>query len=261
VTTDRRIGDDDLHAAADDLLPDSRQAELEAHIAANPADAARIAFYRQVNNELHLAHDPVLNESVPDRLLTKPRRRPVWRIAVRAAAVVALLAMGAAGGWYGRDFANLNGDRQSPPLTDLAASAYMTYVAEMRHPVEVPSEQRAHLQQWLSKRLHQEVQVPLLSEVGYEFLGGRLLPAGDGVAGQLMYENAEGNRVTLYFRRAVADRDSQFRYVIEDGLSTFYWQDDKFEYALSSELSREQLLAVCNEVYAQLNPSAPGGAW
>lgn len=261
MTTDRRVSDDDLHAVADNQLPDSRQTELKAHLATSPADTARVAFYRHVNSALHLAHDSVLKEPVPDHMLMRPRRRPAWPIAGRAAAVVALLAIGAAGGWLGRDLASSSGDRQSPPLTALAASAYLTYVAEMRHPVEVPGEERAHLQQWLSKRLHQDVQVPLLSAVDYEFLGGRLLPAGDGVAGQLMYQNAGGNRVTLYFRRAVADRDSQFRYVVEDGLSTFYWQDDKFEYALSSELSRDQLLAVCNEVYAQLNPSAAGSAW
>lgn len=261
MTTERPISDDELHAAADGLLSESRQADLEAHIAAHPGDGSRVAFYRQINSDLHTAYDPVLNEPVPDRMLIGPRGQPAWRIIGRAAAVIALILAGAAGGWYGRDLAQSDGERDSAQLVALAANAYTAYVAEMRHPVEVPAEQRTHLELWLSKRLDHQVQVPILMAVGYEFLGGRLLPAGDGVAGQLMYQNAEGNRVTLYFRRGAEERDSQFRYIAEDGLSTFYWQDDKFEYALSSELSREQLLAVCNEVYAQLNPSGSAGAW
>ncbi|MGH6933206.1 MAG: anti-sigma factor family protein [Dongiaceae bacterium] len=261
MTAGRQIHDDDLHAAADGLLPESRQRELEAHLAANPDHGARISFYRQVNSALHATYDAVLREPVPDRMLTRPRGRPIWRLVGRAAAAVVLIAMGAAGGWYGRDLAPPDAERDSAQLAALAASAYTAYVAEMRHPVEVPAEQLTHLEQWLSKRLDHQVQVPILAAVGYDFLGGRLLPAGIGVAGQLMYQNAEGNRVTLYFRRGSDERDSQFRYVAEDGLSTFYWRDDKFEYALSSELSRDQLLAVCNEVYAQLNPGGPAVDW
>jgi anti-sigma factor RsiW len=258
---ERQISDDELHAAADGLLPEARQEDLAAHVAAHPADGLRIAFYRQINGDLHATYDPVLNEPVPDRMLMKPPARTAWRVAGRAAAAVALILMGAAGGWYGRDLARSDGGQASTELAALAASAYTTYVAEMRHPVEVPAGQQADLEKWLSKRLDRPVQVPILTTVGYEFLGGRLLPAGGGVAGQLMYQNSEGNRVTLYFRRGAADRDSQFRYVSDDGLSTFYWWDDKFEYALSSELPREQLLAVCNEVYAQLNPSGSSEGW
>ena len=261
MTPERPISDDDLHAAADGLLPDSRQADLEAHIAANPADGSRVAFYRQVNAELHAAFDNVLDEAVPERMLIKSRRAPAWQVTGRAAAAILLIGIGVGGGWYGHEWTAVQDGPNTPQLAALAASAYTAYVADMRHPVEVAADQRPHLEQWLSKRLDHQVRVPDLTAVDYEFLGGRLLPAGDGVAGQLMYQNGGGNRVTLYFRRGTAERDSQFRYVADNGLSTFYWRDDNFEYALSSELSREQLLTICGEVYAQLNPGGPKVEW
>jgi anti-sigma factor RsiW len=147
-------------------------------------------------------------------------------------------------------------DTAPPSFADMAVKAHAVYTAEVRHAVQVPASDEAHLTQWLSKRLDEPVRVPKLSRVGYEFIGGSLLPADQGVAAQLMYQNEAGNRVTLYFKR---DRDSStaFRYLAEGDLSTFYWRDGDFVYALTGELPRAQLLPVCNEVYEQLNPGAP----
>jgi anti-sigma factor RsiW len=103
--------------------------------------------------------------------------------------------------------------------------------------------------------------VPELSAIGYEFMGGRLLPSGHGVAGQFMYQNASGNRVTLYFKPAGVQRDSAFRFIAAEGISVWYWNDGKLAYAVASELPREQLRAICNEVYSKLNPDAGPVEW
>ena len=117
-----------------------------------------------------------------------------------------------------------------------------------------------HLQKWLSNRLQNNVTIPDLRKVGYEFLGGRLLPAGKGLAAQFMYENNGGNRVTLYFAPGGA-ANTAFRYVQTDGLSMYYWRDAHFTYALSSELPRETLEQICEAVYGQINPGAPAEEW
>jgi anti-sigma factor RsiW len=252
------INDDDLHALADGVLPEDRVAEVEAHLAAVPADAARVAFYRRLNNDIHALFDPVLNEPVPPRLLATPyARRRAWPL--QAAAAVVLLAVGLAGGWFMHE---RMAAQELPVLAfaDRAAQAHLTYVAEVRHPVEVAAAEEDHLQKWLSKRLQNNVSIPDLRAVGYEFLGGRLLPAGNGVAAQLMYQNSGGNRATLYFTRG-ADSDTSFRYVQEEGLSIFYWRDAHFTYALASELPREDLEKICNAVYSQINPGAPAEVW
>jgi anti-sigma factor RsiW len=253
------VTDDDLHAAADGRLPPERQTEIEAAIAADTAAAAQIAFYRRVNAGLHAAYDVVLSEPVPDRLRMPPRRRH-WRAAVGAAAAVALLAAGTAGGWLAHEWSE-DYERPALALADLAAEAHAVYAAQVRHPVEVPAAEKDHLQRWLSKSLDRPVQVPDLSAVAYEFIGGRLLPADRGVAGQLMYQNTAGSRVTLYFRPASDPRGTAFRFVPIEGISVFYWHDEKLAYALAAELPREQLRAICNEVYARLNPGGGPMDW
>lgn len=252
------INDDNLHAAADDRLPAERRAEIDAVIAGDADAAARVAFYRRVNAGLHAAYDVVLSEPVPERLRRPQRRRRL--AAFRAAAAVALLAAGAAGGWLAHEWSE-DYERPALSLADLAAEAHAIYAAQVRHPVEVPAVEKDHLQSWLSKNLDRPVQVPDLSAVGYEFIGGRLLPADRGVAGQLMYQNAAGNRVTLYFKPAVDPRGTAFRFVPIENISVFYWHDGTLAYALAAELPREQLRTICNEVYARLNPGGGPMEW
>lgn len=258
MTTEHRFSDDDLHAAADGRLPPERQAEIESVIAGDSDATARVGFYRRLNAELHAAFDFMLSEPVPDRL-TAPRRS-ARRILIRVAAAVALFAAGGIGGWLARDLADRY-ERPAQALADLAAEAHAVYAAQVRHPVEVPASEKDHLQTWLSKSLDRPVQVPELSAVAYEFIGGRLLPSDHGVAGQLMYQNDAGNRVTLYFRPAADKRGTAFRFVPVEGISVFYWHDENLAYALAGELPREQLKAICNEVYAQLNPDAGPAEW
>ena len=46
--------------------------------------------------------------------------------------------------------------------------------------------------------------------------------------------------------------ETGFRYVGEDGISVFYWIDERCGYALSGQLDRGQLLAISRLVYGQL---------
>lgn len=257
---DPALDDAELHEAADGRLTPARLAALEARLAGDPEAAARLAFYRSLNEALHRLYDPVLDEPHAPPVLP-PRRR--WGpLLARAAAVAALLVLGAGGGWLARDrLADGPVALAGIDLPRLAAGAHLVYTAEIRHPVEVGAEQEAHLVQWLSKRLGAEVRAPHLGELGYRLMGGRLLPAGAGAAGQFMYENPAGVRITLFLVSRPSGDDSAFRYVEEDGISVFYWRDEGFGYALSAELPREALLAICNEVYRQFSPDAPGSSW
>lgn len=259
MTAEHPISDDDLHAAADGRLPPERQAKVEAAIVGSPDAAARVGFYRRLNAELHAGYDFMLNEPVPERLTTRPRRRG-WQALARAAAAVILLAAGAAGGWFAHDWTG-EYDPQAQTLAEQAADAHLIYASQVSRPVEVPATETEQLLAWLSKNLDRRVGVPDLSAIGYKFLGGRLLPAGHNIAGQYMFQNVAGTRVTLYFTPAVDQRDSAFRFIPVDGVSVFYWHDDNFAYALASEVSREQLKAICSEVYGQLNPNAGPVEW
>lgn len=259
MTAERPISDDDLHAAADGRLPPERQVAVDAAIAGSADAAARVGFYRHLNAALHTGYDFMLSEPVPERLAARRRRRS-WQALARVVAAVALLAAGAAGGWLARDLTG-GYEQQAEALADLAAEAHVVYASQVSNPVEIPKAETDHLLALLSKNLERPVRVPDLSAIGYDFLGGRLLPSGRNRAGQLMYQNVAGNRVTLYFIAAVDQRDSAFRFIPVESVSVYYWHDDDFAYALASELPREQLKAICSEVYSQLNPHAGPVKW
>lgn len=255
MTREPTIRDSELHAAADGQLAAEKRAALAAHLAADESAAAQVDFYRRLNDALHRLYDPVLDEPLPAAL---PRRRQVMPALGRVAALLLMLLVGLGGGWLARD--RLGGEVTPAAEADLpylAASAHQVYVAEVRHPVEVGGDEEEHLVRWLSKRLGADVRAPDMTGFGYKLVGGRLLPAGDGVAGQFMYENPAGLRLTLFLVSGPARDETAFRFVEKDGVSVFYWRDAGFGYALSARLPREALLKLCTAMYAQLEPDRP----
>src|SRR5205085_7583035 len=116
----------------------------------------------------------------------------------------ALAAFGAGGGvgWVAHGAAAAPSAFQS--FTVDALDAHRLYVVEVRHPVEVPGSERAHLQAWLTKRCGWDVRAPELAAAGLKLVGGRLLPGPSGPASFLMYETASGERFTIYTARVAA---------------------------------------------------------
>lgn len=249
-----RVAEADLHAYVDGVLAEGRRAEVEAQLDANPDDAAKVADYAAQLRALRQLFDGVLDEPVPESLLRRSGARPTagatgWRIA----AALGWLALGAALGWT---------LKPAPPNAQLAAGmpkeaavAHAVYAREVRHPVEVAAAEEQHLVSWLSKRLGGSVRAPKLDGLGYGLVGGRLLPSGQGAAAQFMYENAHGDRLTLYVRkRSKAQEDTAFRFAQEGKVAVFYWIERDFGYALSGETDRERLRALARAVYEQLTP-------
>ena len=256
--TTQAISEAQLHALADGVLPEDQRAAVDAHLRAHPDDAARVEAWRAQNRQLRALFDPVLDDAVPPALLqaaAPPAANGAWRRhAMQAAAAVVLVLAGGAGGWLLRG-ADAPAASASPlSLARSAAIAHAVYTPEVRHPVEVGAEQEAHLVQWLSKRLGSTLQPPALAPLGYQLIGGRLLPGdGDGPVAQFMYEDGGGKRLTLYVAKERAGKqETAFRYTQEKDLGVFYWIDGQLGYALSASLPKQELGKIANAVYAQL---------
>jgi anti-sigma factor RsiW len=84
-------------------------------------------------------------------------------------------------------------------------------------------------------------------------MGGRLLPAEDGPAAQFMYENGNGERLTLYLRTGVGG-ETAFRYNEDGGIGAFFWSDEGFGYAIAAKADRDLLLRIAEIVYQQTSP-------
>src|ERR1700744_962712 len=204
------VTEDELHAYVDNELPAERRGDVEAWLATHPDDAERVQSWRAMAEALHARYDSVADEVVPKRLEIERlvRRARHWIYGAMAAALVAFICGGAVG-WLARGVAASPSAFQN--LTLDALDAHRLYVVEVRHPVEVPGDERAHLQLWLTKRCGWDVLAPELGATGLKLVGGRLLPGPTGPASFLMYESASGERFTVYTAKA-ATETTQMRY-------------------------------------------------
>jgi anti-sigma factor RsiW len=244
------VTEDELHAYVDNELPAERRGDVEAWLAGHPDDAARVQSWRAMAEALHARYDSVADEAVPkrleiERLVRQPRKLVYGAI---AATLVAFIAGGGVG-WLA------HGASASPPafqnLTVDALDAHRLYVVEVRHPVEVPGSERAHLQQWLTKRCGWIVRAPELDATGLKLVGGRLLPGPDGPASFLMYESASGERFTLYASRAKIVT-AQMRYTAAENSGAMYWSEDNVGYVLSGPTDKDRLNQIARLVYDQM---------
>lgn len=244
------VREDDLHAYVDGALPAERRLEVEAWLAAHPSDAERVRDWLAQNRALHGAFDPVLNEALPVSLVQTARRAP-RRVPYRAlAAGLALLASGLLGYGIGVQRA---AEGETVRLARDAAIAHVVYSPEIRHPVEVDAAHAAHLVGWLSKRLGAPLAAPDFGALGFELMGGRLLPGESGPVAQFMYQDVNAQRVTLYVRRDVAgNRETAFRHAHENGVEVFYWIDRGFGYALSGDIDPARMRRLADAAYRQL---------
>lgn len=245
-----------LHAYVDGRLEPDAARQVESRLARDPEAALRVQEWRAINQRLHALFDPTLDEPVPARLAAAPRL-PWSRVARAAAAAVVWVAIGTGIGWWGRGAAVPPRTAAVAVVAERAALAHTVFVPEVRHPVEVPANQEAHLVAWLSKRLGEPIKAPKLGGEGYELVGGRLLPSGqDGPAAQFMYQEAGGGRITLYVKcmGPSTRRETAFRYDRAGNVGVFTWIDERVAYSLVAELPRERHLVLAETVYRQFNP-------
>lgn len=269
------IDEDDFQAFVDGQLPPETCRSVMAYLASHPEESERMSEYHKLSDELHQHFDEVLYEPLPKRLKVDTYRNTMsfgervrsWfdfdfqTLAPRFAAAAVLITAGASGGWWLNDnYTNAKLETPAMSFARQAASAHMLYAPELQYPVEFGADQQDSFLLWLSDRLGEQVQAPSLQDVGFLLVGGRLLPAAEQAAAQLMYENLDNHRITLYIRERWSApmqgaKEGSVSYFGEGGLSMVYWVEGPFAYALIGELDREQLFATAKTVRQQVeNP-------
>jgi anti-sigma factor RsiW len=276
------IDEDDFQAFVDGQLPPEQRRAVMAYLAGSPDEAVRMDHYRTLNEALHLAYDEVLYEPLPKRLRVEHYRgKSSWagwlsdwiglgRLGpvARFASVAALLLLaGTSGGWLMHDrYDNQEVETPAMSFARQAANAHMVFAPDLRHPVEFGADQQDSLLLWLSERLGQAMHAPNLQELGYTLVGGRLLPASGQPAAQLMYENPDAHRITLYIRARWATplsaaHEGTVNFAGEGGVTMVYWIEGSLAYALIGAMDREQLFGAAKIIQQQLQaPILPAPA-
>lgn len=266
------VTESDLHAYVDGLLSDARSEEVAAYLAARPEELARINAYREQNEGLRALFNPVLDEVVPPRLTKNleddssslsSSRTPSY---LRFAAGLLIAIVSGAGGWMlhgstqtgmlaGSTIKNPDAHIALTGFARQAAIAHGVYTPDVRRPVEIGADHEDQLVAWLSKRTGADMHPPKLGKLGYELVGGRLLPGESGSpVAQFMYQDAGGQRLTLYVSTDQAqNKDTGFRFAQQGTVNVFYWIDGKFGYALSGGVDKGELAKIAHAVYEQLD--------
>jgi anti-sigma factor RsiW len=264
ATSPAPVDDELLNAWLDGELESGERSHVEAWLREHPQDAARVRLWAADRDALRMALDAALDEPVPPHMARLVWRHRSWSLdrtlMLRVASAAALLvAGGALGALLAR---NAITEERNEAWLERAALAHAVYVPEQRHPVEVSvlgvpdaRVQEEHLQKWLTKRVELPVKLFDLRAQGFELVGGRLLPETNGPCAQLMYQDAQQHRVTVYLRKPDHPTPAAFQYDRDGDLGMFYWVEGQGTtstgYALVGALPRERLLALAEAIYAQ----------
>ena len=262
--TDATFDERDIHLALDGELPAEQREDFEAWLEAHPEMKVRSQRYEADRARLRAAVEALGAEPVPARLtqlVTRKGAMPAagqgrwwtWRYAAAAAAaMILLLAGGLAGFGIGQWTAPAGYDEEAA-LVDGAIAAHKIYAAEQRHVVEVGAEEKDHLQSWLSKRVGVPLVAPDLRDHGFELVGGRLLPGSqERSAAQFMYQDKDGNRVSVYVLQEAKHAGSEYGIVEEGGTYSYYWLDQGYGCAVTGTIPEPVLTALAKSAYAQL---------
>src|SRR5690348_12763759 len=252
------VHDDELHAFVDGELPADRREAVTAWLAENPEQAAMVAAWQAQAESIRARYGAVADEPVParfnlDALMREGgSSRSPWRTWA-AAAVIAAFMVGGGTGWMARG-ATAAAPSSSGSITADALEAHQLYVVEVRHPVEVPGNERDHMTAWLSKRLGYAQHIPDLQKLGLKLVGGRLLPGPTGAAAMYMYEGSSGERFTLYCAKTTTP-ESALRFREGARYAAFTWVDDNAAFVVSGPAERARLEQISKAIYDQIDKS------
>jgi anti-sigma factor RsiW len=248
------VTDADLAAYVNNQLDPARRAAVGEWLTANPGRAAEIDAWLRQNETIHALFGGIADEPVPARLnphrlarsVARGRRR--WAISGIAAALLFTAGLGA--GWFGNALSDGSGN-PGTALAQAALSAHAVFAAENRHAVEVAAAEEPHLVSWLSNRIGKPLVAPDLTSQGFTLIGGRLLPFDGGGAAQLMYQDADGGRITLFITGG-SDVTPEVDTAAVGGLNAYYWLSDALDCAMVGTLPADQLKTVAASAWRQL---------
>jgi len=260
MKTPDKISAHELNAYLDGELDADSRKDVERCLSANGDDQKTLAAYQDIQKALQDEFADVASEPLPERLteiIAAAKSAPdtdtaplSQRMGFKMAAGLMLFALGVGSGLLLRP-GNETVDG-GVAFAGRALGAHAVFVSEVLHPVEVGADNEAHLVKWLTNRLKAKVKAPELQALGFRLVGGRLLSDQGGPAAQLMYQQKNGERVTLYIRSDNSNKDTSFRFISKNGGSAFYWIEGALSYALVGTIPRDQLLTIANKVYSDL---------
>lgn len=225
--------EDELHAYVDDRLEPTRRAEVQAWLTANPEQAARIEAWRNDARRLRTAlagfgDQPGGAQFDLGQFQRRVRQRRQRRLA-SAAVLLLALGIGGVGGWQARQV-TLAGNEL--PMAD-AVQAHRLFAGS--EALDIQASDPTQLRDWLGRHFSRVGQLPDLTGYGFQPVGARLLSNEQGPAALLVFQDRQGQRISLFLRSPGErfERMPQGQRV-EGQLEARYWSHGAYNFALVS---------------------------
>ena len=263
------IDEHELHLYVDGHLGDERRRAIEKLLRDHPEVAARVSDYRHQNELMRQLFEPAggtpptdeqerLRRALEARL-GRSRLAALWRPAMAAAAGLVLAAtLGAVGTEYYDEQTAVVAEPM-PSFADTAARVHSFYAGGASEPTEFGADAAAKLGSMLDQRLGAPLRLPDLTQKGFSLVGGRLLPAVDGAAAQLLYRDQAGRLVTVFLGPADKTRLTATHATERKDLSLYAWLDGRIGVAVVGGLSGDELRGIAEVAQRSLLPPTSGG--
>lgn len=260
------ISDDKIQDYIDGRLDKQDEAAIAAYLLANPDKAREIQSLRHQNEALRAIGHEVLLEPIPNRL------KDVIHLAEDTAqfelhdrshsrgfrdglVLASLLAAGVAFGWIARGWSI----PPYPTPTDLAMQsardAYLFYGRDKDFPVEFNADRDSDLTAWLKSAFNSAVGRPNLDELGYRYIGARVLPSTQGRMGLYLYENPKGARAALMFWPSKKTDNHNAATPNYDDISTAIYPGSGIRYALLCDKKNGDFQKISDSVMKYFSAS------
>ncbi|MFJ4157554.1 anti-sigma factor family protein [Pseudomonas sp. NPDC089752] len=231
--------EDELHAYVDDRLEPTRRAEVQVWLAANPHEAARIEAWRDDARRLRAAlagfgEQPGAVQLDLGQVQRRLRQRRQRRLA-SAAMLLLALGVGGLGGWQVRQV-TLAGNVL--PMAD-AVQAHRLFAGS--EALDIQASDPTQLRNWLGRHFNRVGQLPDLTGYGFQPVGARLLSNEQGPAALLVFQDRNGQRISL-FLRSPGERYERMPqgHRVEGQLEARYWSHGAYNFALVSAANDER---------------------
>ena len=250
------ISDIELQAYIDNELDSIRHAEIEEIVNSSAELQLKVDELRRINNGLNTLFQPKLEEKVPEHISHLVAPTIQSNRLVYAASILLAVTIGMVSGWYGHSRLQqpVNLQPTAETLVKDAFAFHAIYTPEIKHPVEVKADQYTHLVKWLSKRLETPIRIPDLKPSGFNLLGGRLLTSEERPAAQFMYENNNGQRITIFARNCgTEDSETAFSYASKNNINGFYWTDKNLSFVILADIQKNKISEIAHTVYEEMS--------
>lgn len=234
---ERIVRTEDLTAYAEGRLPagSGLRARVERHLREHPEDARRVCQYRRQDAVIHEAFDTVIEEPLPDHLLTGLSRPPRarWR---PVAAIAAALVIGIGAGWTA---ARLVPESSGQP----ALYGFVERVGErIEQTPNVPVQSDDTVEAIASGN------GPNLDTAGLELIGGGRAPDIEAGVFRFDYRDTAGSRIHLFVAPDIAPGSPTIHTRTVNGRLLAYWHLGDSTWVLGGEVGGDRLIELARRI-------------